>query len=127
MNQPTLFDPQTTPRPSRNAPPPDPSMHAPPQVQARRDGQRMAEPSQHDIERFIIDGLREHDDGMIGHDVADYVSQRRGIATERNSVCAALKRMVDDGLIWAQPKCRLGRHGVKVTVYMHNRFRSDSK
>lgn len=127
MNQPTLFDPQHTPPPKRNAPPPDPSMHAPPQVQARRDGQRAAAPLQGEFAGHIMGGLHGQPDGWDGDDVADHVSKKRGIVTARGSVCAVLKQLVDADAIWVKPERRLGRHGVKVTVYMHNRFRSDNK
>lgn len=119
MKHPTLFD--NPPEPDANDPYRSPE---PPQVQARRDGLRMAEPFQPDIQGHIIGALYGAPDGYTRAELAEIVTRKRGTETGEQSLCDPLKRLEESKRITTNGR-RLGNKGVKVTVYLHARFKSD--
>jgi len=114
MKHPTLFD--NPPEPDANDPYRSPE---PPQVQARRDGLRMAEPKQSDHESGCVSALWGAPDGLTRVEILAYINARRpSNPIEEQS-------LVNNKRIGVLPERRLGSKGVKVTVYMHARFKSD--
>ena len=119
-HQPSLFD---------NPPPPDANdpyqaRREPPQVQARRDGLRVAEPFQHDLRAGIIAALHAAPNGLTRAELLAYANDKRASnPAGEQSLCGPLKQLENDNAIWIHPERRMGTRGVKVTVYMHNRFR----
>lgn len=120
MNQLNLFaaeSPKPKPQPTD-----DPSMsrREPPQVAARRDGLRVAEPLQHDLRGKICGALASHREGMTRLELLTYINRRwPDNSAGESSLCAPLKQLEDSGAIATLPERRMGTKGVKVTVYVH--------